>query len=263
MTQVLIYVSGIGDHAAVEAIRRAAVDYCLSHGWSQPISIPQDPSRGHPGLRSECYIEEAIPGPLLLETMRRLSNGAVLLVSRLADFGTRPSEQRARIRELQGRDVSVHILGLGPIDNVMSVLKASWDAAAPMEEQLLQMEKDYAQHEAQLAERMSRFEDRLVARLSELRGHQTVKEFYGLNGNSTPEQPVEVTDETALHVRGLREAKGMSQEQLAAAAGVSKSQVQRIEASGRGTELARVLSVLEHEGWQPPAPTKWVEEQSQ
>jgi DNA-binding XRE family transcriptional regulator len=260
MTQVLIYVSGIGDYNATEAIRRAAVDYCIAHGWSDAISIPQDPSRGHPGLRSECYIEEAIPGPLLQETIRRLGNGAVLLVSRLADFGVKPSEQRARIRELQGRDVSVHVLGLGSLDNHMAILKASWDAAAPMEEQLLQMEKDFAEHEAQLAERMSRFEDRLVARLSELKGHQSVKEFYGLNGNSTPEQPVEVTDETALHVRGAREAKGMSQEQLASAAGVSKSQIQRIETTGRGTELARVLSVLEHEGWQPPAPTKWIEE---
>ena len=243
MTQVIIYISGAHEYAVRTGFRKSCVDYAFAQGLGE--------------LKSDQYSEEAVPGAILAEVMSRALPGSHLVTNSLSAFGVKPSEQRARIRELQGRDVTVHIIGLGPIDNVMNVLKAAWEAAAPLEEQLLQMEKDYAQHEAQLAERMSRFEDRLVARLSEVKGHAAVKEFYGLNGNSTPEQ--EVTDETALHVRELREAKGMSQEQLAAAAGVSKSQVQRIESLGRGTDLAKVLSVLEIDGWQPEAPTKWVE----
>jgi ribosome-binding protein aMBF1 (putative translation factor) len=104
---------------------------------------------------------------------------------------------------------------------------------------------------------MQRFEDRLVARLSELKGHQAVREFYGVNGGHADPQS-EVTDETAIHVRQLREQRGLSQQQLADMAQVSKSQIQRIETTGRGTELAKVLSVLEHDGWQPEAETKWV-----
>jgi ribosome-binding protein aMBF1 (putative translation factor) len=87
-------------------------------------------------------------------------------------------------------------------------------------------------HEAQLAERMQRFEDRLVSRLSELKGYQAVREYFGANGHADPQQS-EVTDPTALHVRQAREAKGLSQQQLADMAQVSKSQIQRIETTGR------------------------------
>jgi ribosome-binding protein aMBF1 (putative translation factor) len=246
MTQVIVYLSGAHEYVVRKGFRQTCLDYAAAQGLGE--------------LKSDQYSEEAVPGAILQEVMQRASPGSHLVTNSLASFGLKPSEQRTRIRELQGRDVTVHIIGMGPIDSHLAVLKACWDAAAPLEAALEQLEKDYATHEAQLAERMSRFEDRLVARLSEVKGHQAVREFYGVNGN-TPEQPAEVTDETALHVRGLREAKGLSQEQLATAAGVSKSQIQRIETSGRGTEIARVLSVLEHEGWQPQAPTKWVEEQ--
>jgi ribosome-binding protein aMBF1 (putative translation factor) len=93
--------------------------------------------------------------------------------------------------------------------------------------------------------------------MSELRGHQAVREFYGVNGH-LPDPQSGVTDPTAIHVRELREAKGLSQQQLADQAGTSKSMVQRIETSGKGADLAKVLSVLEHQGWQPEAETKWV-----
>jgi DNA-binding XRE family transcriptional regulator len=209
-------------------------------------------------LKSDQYSEEAVPGAILQEIMQRALPGSHFITNSLAAFGTKPSEQRQRIRELQGRDVTVHVLGLGPIDNVMNVLKAAWDAAGPLEEQLLQMEQDYAAHEEQLTERMARFDDKLVARLSELKGHGAVKEFYGLNGHVSTPAETEVTDPTAIRVRELREAKGLSQQQLADMAQVSKSQVQRIETTGRGTELAKVLSVLEHDGWKPEAETKWV-----
>lgn len=242
MTQrVLIYITGAHEYAVRTGFRKSCLDYAASQGLGE--------------LKSDDYTEEVVPGPVLAEQMSRALPGSHFIVNTLSAFGIKPSEQRARIRELQGRDVTVHVIGLGPIDNVMNVLKASWDAMAPLEEQLLQMERDYQAHEAQLAERMQRFEDRLVARLSQVKGHQAVREFYS-NGGGEPEH--EVTDETALRVRQLREAKGWSQQQLADAAQVSKSQVQRIETLGKGTDLSRVLSVLEHDGWKPEAETKWV-----
>jgi DNA-binding XRE family transcriptional regulator len=241
MTQVLIYITGAHEYAVRTGFRKSCVDYAFQQGLGE--------------LKSDQYSEEAVPGAILTEIMQRAAPGSHFITNSLSAFGLKPSEQRQRIRELQGRDVTVHVLGLGPIDNVMSVLKAAWDAAAPLEATLEQMERDYQAHEEQVAERMARFEDRLVARLSEVRGHGAVKEFYGLNGGHA-EAPV--TDETAIHVRQLREQRGLSQQQLADMAQVSKSQVQRIETTGRGTELAKVLSVLEHDGWQPEAETKWV-----
>jgi DNA-binding XRE family transcriptional regulator len=245
MTQVLIYITGSHPYEVRTGFRKSCVDYAAQTG------IGMD-------LKSDCYSEEAVPGAILTEIMSRASPGSHFITNSLSTFGVKPSEQRQRIRELQGRDVTVHVLGLGPVDNVMNVLKAAWDAAAPLEEQLLQMEKDYAAHEAQLAERFQRFEDRLVSRLSELKGYQAVREYFGTNGHADP-QSEPVTDATALHVRQAREAKGMSQEQLATAAGTSKSMIQRIESTGKGGDLAKVLSALEHAGWKPQTETKWTE----
>lgn len=115
-----------------------------------------------------------------------------------------------------------------------------------MEKALLQMEHDYELHEQQLADDKARFEDRLVARMSDRLGHGAVKEFYGANGSHAAE-PAEVSDPTALRVKELREQRGWSQEQLAEKAGCSRSMVQRIEALGRGQDLGRVLNVLEHQ----------------
>jgi ribosome-binding protein aMBF1 (putative translation factor) len=243
MTAVLIYITGAMEYEIRKGLRKSCTDYSYQQGLGDCT-------------KSDAYSEEAVPGAILAEVMSRASPGSHFITNSLSAFGVRPSEQRARIRELQGRDVTVHVLGLGPIDNVMAVLKACWDAAAPMEAALDQMEKDFAEHEQQLAERMQRFEDRLVSRLSELKGYQAVREYFGANGHADPLP--EVTDETAIHVRQLREAKGLSQQQLADMAQVSKSQIQRIETSGKGTELAKVLSVLEHDGWQPQSETKWV-----
>jgi ribosome-binding protein aMBF1 (putative translation factor) len=238
---VCIYLTGVHDYAVRTGFRKSCVDYAFQHGLGE--------------LKGDDHAEEAIPGPILADMMSRALPGSHFITNALSAFGVKPSEQRARIRELQGRDVTVHVLGLGPIDNVMNVLKVAWEAAAPLEAELAQLQADYADHEQQLNERMARFEDRLVSRLSELKGTQAVREYFS-NGHSAPEP---VTDETAIHIRQLREAKGWSQDQLATAANTSKSQIQRIETSGKGTDLAKVLSVLEHQGWTPTPETKWVE----
>src|SRR5438132_11865223 len=151
MTQVLIYITGAHEYAVRTGFRKSCVDYAFQQGLGE--------------LKSDQYSEEAVPGAILTEIMQRAAPGSHFITNSLSAFGLKPSEQRQRIRELQGRDVTVHVLGLGPIDNVMSVLKAAWDAAAPLEATLEQMERDYQAHEEQVAERMARFEDRLVARL--------------------------------------------------------------------------------------------------
>jgi len=238
MTQILVFISGVHSFDARSGLRKSCLDYCGGAGLGMD-------------LKSDCYSEEAVPGPVLAEVMSRAGPGAHFITNSLASFGVKPSEQRARIRALQAKDVTVHILGLGPVDNVMAILKACWDAAIPLEQQLEQLQADYDAHEAQLAERFERFESRLVARLSELKGAAAVHQYFGSNGSTPPEAAV--TDETAIHIRQAREAKGWSQQQLSEAAGVSKSAIQRAETTGKSTELAKILSALEHDGWQAQA----------
>jgi DNA-binding XRE family transcriptional regulator len=236
----IVYIGGQHDHFVLKGYRQQCLEYAKALGLGE--------------LKGEAYFEEVVPGPVLEECLSRAADGSVFITNAIASFGAKPSEQRRRILALLGRGVSVLVHGLGNIEQHLVALKAGWEASAPLEAELAQLQADYADHEAQLAERMERFEERLVSRLSELKGVAAVREYFGANGHSEPE----VTDETALHVKQLREGKGWSQDQLATAAGTSKSQIQRIETSGKGTDLGKVLSVLEH-GWKPETGTTWIE----
>jgi hypothetical protein len=241
--QLICYIGGQHEYQVLKHLREAVVEYGKGRGWGT--------------LSSEQYHEEVVPGDVLQQAMSLAGDGAVFVVNSLQALGIKPSDQRARILALLGRNVDVHVLGLGSISECLAVLRAAWDAAAPLEARLAELEREFDAHEAELNARMASFEDRLVSRMSEVMGHGAVKAFYGVNGGSHPEP---VTDPTALHVRALREAKGWSQQQLADAAGVSKSQVQRLESVGKSTDQSKIVSALEHQGWTPDVDsTKWVE----
>lgn len=237
---VITYVGGSHEYQALKHLREAIVEYGKGRGWGE--------------IKSDTYHEEVVPGDVLHEAMSRAGDGAVFVTNALSAFGVKPSEQRARILALLGKGVDTHVMGLGSVGEHLAVLQAAWDAAAPLEARLAELEADYAKHEAELADRMARFEDKLISRLSEVRGHGAVKEFYGVNGGSHPEP----TDPIALQVRQLREARGWSQDQLAAAAGVSKSQVHRLETLGKSTDKGKIFSALEHDDWKPDVETKWI-----
>jgi DNA-binding transcriptional regulator YiaG len=231
--QVIVYIAGSHEWVDLKGYRKAILDYGQANGLGE--------------LKSEMSMEEVVPGAVLAEAIKGAQSGAAFITNSLASFGIKPSEQRERILALLGKGVDLHILGLGRVDGFLHILKAGWEAAGAMETQLGELERDYEAHEQQLRDRMAAFEDKLVARMSAVVGHGSVKEFYS-NGGSTPEPEVtpEVTDETAIHVRELREQRGWSQEQLAEAAKCTKSMVQRIETLGRGQALGEILSLLEH-----------------
>jgi Helix-turn-helix domain len=240
--QVIVYISGQHEYHVLQGYRKAILDYARANGL--------------PELKSDHNMEEVVPGAVLKEAMQLAGDGSTFIVVSLSSFGQAPSQQRENILGLLGRGVDVHVVGLGRVDGYLHILKAAWASAADMERRMVQMEKEHDEHEQELRERMERFENRLVSRLAETRGVAVVKEYFGANGHSEP-----VTDETALHIRQLREAKGLSQEQLAQAAGTSKSMVQRCETIGKGADISKILSVLEHgqDGWKPEPQVKWTE----
>jgi ribosome-binding protein aMBF1 (putative translation factor) len=229
--QVIVYISGAHEYVDLKGYRKAILDYGQANGLGE--------------LRSDMYQEEVVAGDVLAQCIKSAQSGAAFITNSLTSFGVKPSEQRAHVITLIGKGCDVHILGLGRIDSYLHVLKEAWSAAGAMEKQLSELEADYAEREQQLRDRMAAFEDKLVARMSAVVGHSGVKEFYS-NGGSAPEPEPEVTDPTALRVRELREAKQWSQADLAEKAGTSKSMIQRIESQGRGSDLGKVMSVLEH-----------------
>lgn len=232
--EVLCYISGPNEMTD----RKAVLEYVLANGLGEV-------RRGvfGQGLKSEDCLAEVVPGPLLAEAIKAAQDGG-FVTNGLSSFGVRPSEQRANILALMAKNVDVHIVGLGRVDTVLHILKATWEAGAELERQMSELERDYADQEQRLRDRMASFEDKVVARMAEVVGQSSVKQFY-TNGSHAPE-PEPVTDPTALRVKELREARKWSMEQLAEAAGTSKGMIQRIEQRGKGEALGRVLSVLEH-----------------
>jgi hypothetical protein len=228
----VVYIGGEYDYLTLKNYRQAILDY------GRAIGLPE--------LKSEHYHEETVPGDQLDEALRRCADGSVFITVSLACFGQRPSQQRQRILALLGRGVDVHVLGLGRVDEHLAVLKNCWSVFAALEDQLNEAERTLAEERERLEQRMSSFEDRLVARMSDKLGHGAVKAFY--NGHAEPIPDVVTSppsDPVAAHVKELRTAKNWTQENLAAKAGVSVSMVKRIETSGKG-DVARVLNVLEH-----------------
>ena len=237
--QVTCYIGGEQSTAAggfrsgwTSATTQSIRSYCQAAGLPVPAS-------------DETMPEEVVPGPILEQAIASTLPGSAFVTNGLGSFGAKPSEQRERILALLGKDVDVHVLGLGRIDDHIGILKLCWSAFAELERQLADLERDYADQEQRLRDRMAAFEDKLIARMAETVGQSSVKLFYGANGSHAPE-PEPVTDPTALHVKQLREARKWSMEELAEKAGTSKGMIQRIETKGKGEALGRVLSVLEH-----------------
>jgi len=213
--QVTCYIGGEHPTTVLDGFKGAIRDYCAANGLPAPKSEHQMP-------------EEVVPGVVLQEAIASVQSGGAFVTNGLGSFGSKPSEQRERILSLLAKGADVHILGLGRVDGFLHILKSCWEAGAELERQLSELERDYADQEQRLRERMAAFEDKLVARMADVVGQSSVKLFYS-NG-----------------VRELREQRGWSMEELAAKAGTNKAMIQRLETRGKGEALGRVMSVLEH-----------------
>ena len=230
--QVTCYIGGEHPTTVLDGFKGAIRDYCAANGLPAPKSEHQMP-------------EEVVPGVVLQEAIASVQSGGAFVTNGLGSFGSKPSEQRERILSLLAKGADVQILGLGRVDGFLHILKSCWEAGAELERQLSELERDYADQEQRLRERMAAFEDKLVARMADVVGQSSVKLFYS-NGGTPPAAEVTPTDPTALRVRELREQRGWSMEELTAKAGTNKAMIQRLETRGKGEALGRVMSVLEH-----------------
>jgi DNA invertase Pin-like site-specific DNA recombinase len=219
--QLLIYIDG-STQIAIERQRDAMRLY------AQGQALPRVPS--------DNFFEEASPGPMLDAALFRLSPGDVLLIPRLSSLGERPSKQEQTVRTLIAKGVQLHVLSLhGRIEPHLLGLTEVWSTAKAIEFQRDHMEQRMKRREQQIADEQQEFENALVARMSEKFG---VKYF--IENAAKPDEP----NPTGQLIKSLREQRGLTQQQLADLAHTSKPQISRIEISGRGEALSRVMQVL-------------------
>src|SRR5262249_32760673 len=172
--QVICYISGPNDMTD----RKAVSDYAAANGLGS--------------VKSDACISEVVPGVELDAAITSALPGAVFVTNSLLSFGVRPSEQRAHIFALATKDVDVHVVGLGQVDPFDRTMRACWEAASELERQHEQLQRDYAESEQRHRDRMASFEDKLVARMSEVVGTSSIKQFYGANGGHAPEPEPQV-----------------------------------------------------------------------
>ena len=223
----LIYVVGQvsnrGDKDAEPPQMKAVKAYASSRGW--------------PDLKSEQYVQVSKPGEHLKETMAMLSGGDTLLIANVQSLAERPSEQEKAIRDCLGRGVHVHCLDpLGDITGFLPGMFAVWDAAADVERELDQALADMGQMEERHAQDLKDFEGSLLDRIRA--EGLTIQVGKATNGNGYANQSL--GDE----IKSARSKRNLSQRELGDLAGISHSQVGRIEQYGRGDGIEAVMKAL-------------------
>jgi DNA invertase Pin-like site-specific DNA recombinase len=199
--------------------QHAAIQYAQARGWPKP------PSESWGSVASR-------PGEYLKETLSTFSAGDVLLIANVHSLAERPSAQERIVRDLIGRGVRIHCLELGDINAHLPGLFAAWASAADVERELDRATSDLAAAEERHAQDLKDFEETLYQRVMT----EGVSIHIGANGHAN--------SDVGDAIKSARAKRNLSLRQLGELAGVSHSQVQRLEQSGRGEGLEAVLSAL-------------------
>ena len=207
------------DVGADSSLKKAVEAYAKGKGW-------QD-------VEKAVFETNADTQPVLETTMRRLVEGDILVVPFVSAFGDRPSVQRSRILNLLARGVNIHSLDVnGPIDGQLLALKISWSAMLPMERRYEEMRLRLERREADMAKEMEEYQQTAIERALNMFGARRL--------HTGPDEDTIV----GTHLRAMREAKKLTQEQLARAIGSNTSNVSRVERTGKGQDLAPILQYL-------------------
>jgi DNA-binding XRE family transcriptional regulator len=238
MTDNIVVYLAAHDKANSDRQQKAIANYGLQRDWPIPRSAP--PER-EPFLRSEWVFEELTPGPLLDAALQATTEDTKFIIFNLGSLSHLPSRQQEIIAALHTKKAEVYVMELGGlIDQHMLALRCAWKAARELERKFAESEARFAKREAELEIEKTLYEKQVMQSMTELYG---VPDFVrqrlqpATNGHDT-EAP------TAAHLKSLREASGLSQQDLADKLGVSKSTVFALEQSGRGPHLERALEVL-------------------
>jgi DNA-binding transcriptional regulator YiaG len=222
-----VYVVAESENRA-QHIQDGAIAYAKSRGWDWKI-----PSEAWSAIGSR-------PGQHLPETLSTLSPGDVLLISDVCSLSEKPSEIDSIIRGAIGRGIRIHSLDpLGDLNQYLPGLFAGLAASAPVESELQQALSDMAAMEARHKQDLEDFQTSLYEQILREGATLTVGK---VNGNGHADS------EVASEIKHARAKRNMSLRQLGELAGVSHSQVQRLEQTGRGDGLEAVLSALQLNG---------------
>jgi hypothetical protein len=223
--KAIIYILASNDAELMRA-QHAAINYSQGRGWPKP------PSEAWGSVATK-------PGEYLPETLGTLSAGDVLLIPSVNVLGERPSQIETIVRQCIGRGVRLHTLDLGDINQHLPGMFAAWASAAEVEAELDRALADMSEMEERHRQDLKDFEEMLY--------HRVVSEGVSIhigaaNGNG------HVNSDLGDQIKSARSKRNLSLRQLGELAGVSHSQVQRLEQSGRGEGLEAVLKALGMEG---------------
>jgi DNA-binding XRE family transcriptional regulator len=129
----------------------------------------------------------------------------------------------------------------GLVDQHMLALRCAWKAARELEHRYVESEARIAKREAELEIEKALYEKQVMVSMSELYG---LPDFVRERIHAPKANGHDTETPTAAHLKSLREASGLSLQDLADKMGVSKSTIFTLEQTGRGPHLERALEVL-------------------
>jgi len=226
----LIAYMPLQDSAQDGYLEAAVKAYVLSKGW--------------PSLQSNNWSkDETGDGSTLKAALSMLQAGDILLLPDLASISDRPSIQESTLLGLLAQGIRVHVLSLnGPLEPHLFALREVWSSTRPLEVDRDALTRKYELREAQIERDRVEFENEFSDRMAKRVGWRTMS------------QPEEVAPEThvAKYIKTQREARGLTQAQLATLANTSKAQISRIELTGKGDAIPAVLKAIsDYQIWTP------------
>jgi DNA invertase Pin-like site-specific DNA recombinase len=219
--KAVVYILATNDAELMRA-QHAAISYAQSRGWPKP------PSEAWGSVATK-------PGEFLPETLGTLSAGDVLLIPSVNVLGERPSQIETIVRQCIGKGVRLHCLDLGDINAHLPGMFAAWASAAAVEAELDRTVADLAAAEERHEQDLRDFEGSLLDRIRA--EGLTIQVGKAVNGNGADHSMGD-------SIKSARAKRNLSQRQLADLAGISHSQVGRIESYGRGDGLEQVMKAL-------------------
>jgi hypothetical protein len=219
--KAVVYILATNDAELMRA-QHAAISYAQNRGWPKP------PSEAWGSVATK-------PGEYLPETLGTLSAGDVLLIPSVNVLGERPSQIETIVRQCIGKGIRLHTLDLGDINAHLPGMFAAWQSAADVEAELDRATADLAAAEQRHEQDLRDFEGSLLDRIRA--EGLTIQVGKAPNGNGADHS---VGDS----IKSARAKRNLSQRQLGDLAGVSHTQIGRLESWGRGDGLEAVMKAL-------------------